>query len=133
MRPEFFVLAVIAAAVPALPASAQTAAPIAGFTGSAAFAGSGSSGVTVHRGAGFNGRVIEGNGNSDGRNGHRRRNGDYGYAYSDLRDGYDINRSWASDSYNDWWHDNPNHSQPAWVRNNQNCDRQYFAGDVLRC
>ena len=43
------------------------------------------------------------------------------------------NRSFAADSYNDWWHDNPNHSQPAWVRNNQNCDRQWFAGDVLRC
>ena len=43
------------------------------------------------------------------------------------------NRTFSADSYNDWWHDNPNHSQPAWVRNNQNCDRQYFAGDVLRC
>ena len=43
------------------------------------------------------------------------------------------NPNFSADSYNDWWHDNPNHSQPAWVRNNQNCDRQWFAGDVLRC
>ena len=43
------------------------------------------------------------------------------------------NRSFAADSYNDWWHDNPNRSQPAWVRNNQACERQWFAGDVLRC
>jgi hypothetical protein len=43
------------------------------------------------------------------------------------------NRAFAADGYNDWWHDNPNHSQPAWVRNNQNCDRQWFAGNVLRC
>jgi hypothetical protein len=43
------------------------------------------------------------------------------------------NRTFSADSYNDWWHDNPNHSQPAWVRNNQNCDRQWFAGDTLKC
>ncbi len=43
------------------------------------------------------------------------------------------NRPFAADSYNDWWHDNPNHSQPAWVRNNQGCERQWFAGDTLRC
>jgi hypothetical protein len=43
------------------------------------------------------------------------------------------NRSFSPDSYNDWWHDSPNHSQPAWVRNNQNCDRQWFAADTLRC
>ena len=29
------------------------------------------------------------------------------------------NRTFAKDSYNDWWHDEPNRSQPAWVRNNQ--------------
>ena len=43
------------------------------------------------------------------------------------------NRSFAPDAYNDWWHDEPNHSQPAWVRNNQDCQRQWFAGDTLRC
>ncbi len=43
------------------------------------------------------------------------------------------NQSFKSDSYNDWWHDQPWRSQPAWVRNNQNCDRQWFAGDTLRC
>lgn len=43
------------------------------------------------------------------------------------------NRAFAQDAYNDWWHDNPNRSQPAWVRNNQDCQRQWFAGDTLRC
>jgi hypothetical protein len=43
------------------------------------------------------------------------------------------NRAFAQDAYNDWWHDNPNRSQPSWVRNNQDCQRQWFAGDTLRC
>jgi len=43
------------------------------------------------------------------------------------------NRAFAPDGYNDWWHDQPNHSQPSWVRNNQDCQRQWFAGDTLRC
>jgi len=43
------------------------------------------------------------------------------------------NRSWASDSYNDWWHDRPDRAYPAWMRHNQDCQRQWFSGDVLRC
>jgi hypothetical protein len=46
---------------------------------------------------------------------------------------YYNNRSWESDSYNDWWHDRPDRAYPAWMRNNQNCDRRWFAGDTLRC
>lgn len=42
------------------------------------------------------------------------------------------NEAFRSNSYNDWWHDSPR-SQPAWVRNNQDCSRQWFAGDTLRC
>lgn len=42
------------------------------------------------------------------------------------------NQAFNSNSYNDWWHDSPR-SQPAWVRNNQDCSRPYFQGNVLRC
>ena len=46
---------------------------------------------------------------------------------------YYNNRSWESDSYNDWWHDRPDRAYPAWMRHNENCDRRWFAGDTLRC
>ena len=42
------------------------------------------------------------------------------------------NQTFNSNSYNDWWHESPR-SQPAWVRNNHDCSRQWFAGNVLRC
>ncbi len=43
------------------------------------------------------------------------------------------NRSWDPDSYNDWWHDRPNRAYPHWMTMNQDCQRRWFAGDVLRC
>ena len=43
------------------------------------------------------------------------------------------NRSFAPDSYNDWWHDRPDRAYPAWTRRNADCQRQWFSGDVLRC
>ena len=43
------------------------------------------------------------------------------------------NPSFQSDGYNDWWHDRPDRAYPAWVRNNQNCARQWYAGTTLRC
>jgi hypothetical protein len=43
------------------------------------------------------------------------------------------NRSWNSDSYNDWWHDRPDRAYPAWMRNNQGCSRMWYAADTLRC
>jgi hypothetical protein len=43
------------------------------------------------------------------------------------------NRSWDSDSYNDWWHDRPDRAYPAWLRHNRDCQRMWFAGDTLRC
>ena len=75
----------------------------------------------------------------DGRRGDGRRRGGGGGCIAGGSGWYGgewalyNNRSWESDSYNDWWHDEPNHSQPAWVRNNQDCQRQWFAGDTLRC
>jgi hypothetical protein len=43
------------------------------------------------------------------------------------------NRSWAPDSYNDWWHDRPDRAYPAWMRRNQDCQRPWYSGDVLTC
>lgn len=43
------------------------------------------------------------------------------------------NQSWQSDGFNDWWHDRPDRAYPAWMRNNQNCARQWYAGSTLRC
>ena len=43
------------------------------------------------------------------------------------------NSAFQSDGYNDWWHDRPDRAYPAWMRNNQNCQRQWYAGNTLRC
>jgi hypothetical protein len=46
---------------------------------------------------------------------------------------YTGNQSWRPESFNDWWHERPNRSYPAWVQRNQNCARQWWSGDSLRC
>lgn len=43
------------------------------------------------------------------------------------------NRSWAPDSYNDWWHEEPWRAYPAWMKRSQDCSRQWYSGDTLRC
>lgn len=43
------------------------------------------------------------------------------------------NRSFESDSYNDWWHDQPWRAYPRWMSKNENCDRMWYSGNVLRC
>ena len=45
------------------------------------------------------------------------------------------NQSFASDSFNGWWHDRPDRAYPAWMRNNQNMPncRVYWAGGGWRC
>lgn len=43
------------------------------------------------------------------------------------------NRSWESDSYNDWWHDQPWRSYPRWISKNENCERQWYSGGGWRC
>ncbi len=45
----------------------------------------------------------------------------------------DINRSWQPDSFNDWWHERPHRSHPAWMSRNGNCERQYWSGGGWRC
>lgn len=43
------------------------------------------------------------------------------------------NPSFESDSYNDWWHDQPWRAYPRWMTKNENCDRMWYSGNVLRC
>ena len=124
MRPYLLGLtALLAAAIPAAPAAAQSLSG-AGFTAGSAFhsssGGGGLTGVTVHRG-------------SSGHDGirHHRRDG-FG-VYVGPRDGYDLNRGWASDSYNDWWHDRPDRAFPRWMQANQDCRRMWWSGGDWRC
>lgn len=43
------------------------------------------------------------------------------------------NRSWAPDSYNDWWHDRPDRAYPRWLQNNRDCERVWWSGGGWRC
>lgn len=45
----------------------------------------------------------------------------------------DVNRSWDSDSFNDWWHDRPDRAYPRWVWHNDNCERMFWVGGGWRC
>jgi hypothetical protein len=49
--------------------------------------------------------------------------------------GYQGDSAWRSDSFNDWWHDNPDRAYPRWVQNNQGCppERMWWSGTTLRC
>jgi hypothetical protein len=71
---------------------------------------------------------------SDGR--HHRGGGCDGAVVLDVYGGdwaYANNRSFNSDSYNDWWHDRPDRAFPRWMQNNQNCDRVWWSGGGWRC
>ncbi|HVF84316.1 MAG TPA: hypothetical protein VM913_09130 [Sphingomicrobium sp.] len=93
-----------------------------------------SGGVQVHVGSGAGPSVAD----RHGRDGDRRRGrgrdtivlGGYGYS-PDW--GYYNNRSFAPDSFNDWWHDRADRSLPRWVGQNANCERQWFSGAGWRC
>jgi hypothetical protein len=70
-----------------------------------------------------------------GRRHHRRGGCDSGLIL-DVYGGdwaYANNRSFDSDSYNDWWHDRPDRAFPRWMQNNQNCDRLWWSGGGWRC
>jgi hypothetical protein len=112
----------IAAAAASAPAAAQGGAAAAGFTGV--------SGVTVHRSGHFHRsgfpRAVDGR-----RDGRRHRGSDDGFLLYDRE--YQGDTAWRAESYNDWWHERPNRSHPAWMTRNQNCDRQWWSGDTLHC
>jgi hypothetical protein len=74
----------------------------------------------------------------DRRDGDRRgRHGSDCAAYLDAWSYYnpDFNRSWDSDSYNDWWHDRPDRAYPRWVQHNEGCDpdRMWWSGRGWHC
>ena len=111
----------IAAAAIAAPAAAQGGAAAAGF--------SGVSGVTIHHNRGFT-SLQSRHGDRDRRR-HRDRDFDDGGFYYDRE--YQGDTAWRAESYNDWWHERPWRAYPAWFNRNENCDRQYWSGDTLRC
>ncbi len=40
--------------------------------------------------------------------------------------------AWRSESFNDWWHDNPSRAFPRWVQSG-NCERMWWSGGGWRC
>src|SRR4029453_18532039 len=65
---------------------------------------------------------------------HRRRHHDNDGAFLyDYDREYQGDTVWRSDSFNDWWHDRPDRAYPHWMLSNQNCDKQWYQGDMLRC
>jgi len=140
MRPQLLGIAAAAAAIafPAAPAQADGSShgPFAGFGSAPAFSEV-QPGVPVRIHRGFHDGRHDGDGRGDHRR-HRRDRGDtivvgdnWGY-YGGEWALYN-NRSWESDSYNDWWHDQPWRAYPRWITQNLGCDRQWYSGDVLRC
>jgi hypothetical protein len=130
MRMLFCFAVAVAAMVPATAAEAGDAFGAASsFRGTSQFVDSGRAGVRV-----FNDR-----GRRDHRRGDRDRGrrsdtvvvGDFGYYGGDWA--LNNNRSFESDSYNDWWHDRPDRAYPRWMSQNQDCQRQYWTGAGWRC
>ena len=115
--------ATLALAVSAAPAAAQS------YQGSNFAPSVGASAA----GAGFGfGRQGDGNRHRRG-DMHRRGDGNmvletYGGEWALYN-----NRSWESNSYNDWWHDRPDRAYPRWITQNQGCERKWFSGDMLHC
>jgi hypothetical protein len=105
--------------------------------------------VTVHSGSdGGNwrggGRQFGGGSACDSRrdrdghgHGSRGRGGSSCTIFADSWGYYDpnFNRSWDSDSYNDWWHDRPDRAFPRWVQHNEGCepDRMWWSGNGWHC
>ncbi len=119
-------LLLVAAMVAAtLPTSVEAQRPGgSGFT--AGLAANGSGVVQTHRGESF---TRDGRHRRDGRRERRGSNGDTFFAYRD----YQGDSLWRSDSFNDWWHDRPDRSYPAWVARNAKCERLWWSGGDWRC
>jgi hypothetical protein len=41
--------------------------------------------------------------------------------------------AWRAESFNDWWHERPWRSHPAWMQRNEKCERMYWSGGGWRC
>ncbi|MCW3798043.1 hypothetical protein OMW55_09530 [Sphingomonas sp. BN140010] len=81
-------------------------------------------------------RVQVGSGFTTSPGDHRgpRRDGVLLYSYGAPEGwAYFNNRSFAPDSYNDWWHDRPDRSFPRWMSHNEGCQRVWWSGGGWRC
>lgn len=113
--------------IPAAPAQAERWSD-PGFVAAAS--------VTVHKGSsGFDTRAIrrqwtDGQGDRRGHRRDRDRFDDSVFIGEIYRED---NPAWQAEGYNDWWHDRPSRSQPRWVSDNQNCERQYWTGAGWKC
>jgi hypothetical protein len=118
-------LCLTVAVAASIPATAAQAGETFSLSGKTQFVDSNRVGVRV-----FN----DGSRRDDRRRGRRSGTvlvGDLGY-YGGEWALYN-NRSFESDSYNDWWHDRPDRAFPRWMSNNQDCQRQYWTGSGWRC
>ena len=138
---------VAATAIPTAPAAAQaftdssfSAAPATGWVSHSrpSFGIPGDHRFGGNFGCGFGGRDRDHHHGMGGMDGHMHRGGGgsgcaiySGWGYYEP----DINRSWDSDSFNDWWHDRPDRAYPRWVQHNEGCtpDRMWWRGSVLTC
>jgi hypothetical protein len=123
------VVTCIAAVAGAVPAQAEMAGGFHGTPAGSAFAR-----IETRHGARF-ASGSEGCFSGSGREGrnHGDRCGESFIGYYGGEWALYNNRSWNSDSYNDWWHDRPDRAYPAWMRHNQDCQRPWFAGNTLTC
>ena len=46
---------------------------------------------------------------------------------------YQGNSAWKSDSFNDWWHEQPERAYPRWMGNNRKCERMWWSGGGWTC
>ena len=115
-------VALLAAA--GLVGAAATSAPGAAQSGAAA----GFTGAT----AAHSGQFTSSFRGDRGRHDRRRHRGFEGAFYYGDRE-YQGDTAWRAEGFNDWWHERPNRSCPAWMTRNQNCERQWWSGDTLRC
>ena len=71
------------------------------------------------------------NGSDFGRRDRRRARGSDTLFVYDR--GYQGDSAWRAESFNDWWHERPNRSYPAWVQRNRDCQRMWWQGETLTC
>ncbi len=102
-----------AISLPAAPAQAEDES-VSSFVGVPA--------VTIHSGFG--------DGFGDRRDRRRHRGSDV--VFFDDRE-WQGDSAWRSDGFNDWWHERPNRSHPAWLQRNLNCERIWWSGGGWRC
>ena len=54
-----------------------------------------------------------------------------GVVYLDRE--YQGDSAFRSNSYNDWWHERPERSQPRWLTRNGGCQRMFWTGAGWSC